>query len=217
MSLRGGESTYSSTGSTKPNFVALTRYHGSETLDYLVKGTMKNITKLLSVAGLALAFATCASADVTWVLNNVTFSDGATASGFFTTDPGFDTLDNWDINVTGSDLGADYHYLTTNSSPFDISASEVSLASNPFAKFVILFPSSPMTNAGGTISLVTGFDVPPGSGDCAISGACGHLGSDSTASITGTATPEPRFGAVLLAGLAGLGFLTRRKFAAVRS
>lgn len=171
------------------------------------------------IAGLAFAFATCVSADVTWTLNNVTFTDGATATGFFTTDAAFDTLDNWDINVSNSDLGANYHYQVGNSSPFDISSTEVSLASSPFAEFVIVFPSSPMTNAGGPISLVTGFDVPPGSGDCASSGACGYLGSNSTASITGTpasAVPEPRFGAVLLMGLAGLAFLGRRKFAAAR-
>jgi hypothetical protein len=178
---------------------------------------MKSISKISVIAGLAFAFASCASADVTWVLNNVTFSDGATAVGFFTTDPGFDTLDNWDINVTGSDLGANYHYQVGNSSPFDISSTEVSLAANPFAQFVIVFPSSAMTNAGGTISLVTGLDVPPGTGDCSASGPCGYLANNSTASITGTPTPEPRYGAVLLIGLAGIGLLTRRKFAAARA
>lgn len=178
---------------------------------------MKNISKILFIAGLAFAFASCASADVTWVLNNVTFSDGATAVGFFTTDPGFDTLDNWDINVTGSDLGADYHYQVSNSNPFDISSTEVAVAASPFAEFVIVFPSSAMTNAGGTISLVTGLSIPPGTGDCSEAGPCGYLASNSTASITGTPTPEPRYGAVLLIGLVGLGFMAQRKFVAGRA
>jgi hypothetical protein len=208
MRCNGGKSTYSSTGSTKRHFGALTCLYPHETLGHREK--MKNIIKLLTIAGLTFAFATCASADVTWFLQDVTFSDGATATGFFTTDPAFDALDNWSVNVSGSSIGANYDYLTTNSNFFDISPTFVALGSSPFVQFILVIPQSAMTNAGGTINLLTG-----DSGLDCNNGPCGTL---LTGSITSTSpTPEPRFGAILLVSLAGLGFLARRKFAAARS
>lgn len=82
---------------------------------------MHKITKFLTFAGLAFGLATCASADTTWNLDDVTFSDGATATGFFTIDSTFDALTNWSVDVTGSSVGADFDYTTGDSNFFDIS------------------------------------------------------------------------------------------------
>src|SRR5215472_14345461 len=125
----------------------------------------REIMRLIQIMALCMILTAAASADTTWTLNNVTFTDGATATGFFTIDSTFDALTAWDINVQGSNLGADFHYTSSpqNSNFFNISSTEVAVASSPFAEFAILFPNSPMTNAGGTLSLVTGLNIPPGS------------------------------------------------------
>ena len=203
MSLNGGERTCSSTGSTKRDFVGLTRYCRRETLDHLVKATMKNTTKLLSVAGLAFAFATCASADITWTLNDVTFSDGNSAVGFFITDNAVDTIESFSIQVEGPDTGRDFT-ATTMSSAYLPSVIGAFLEPTYYTDLYLV---SPMTSAGGTIALKQGYDCP----------GCGVLASGTVTGAPLGTVPEPRFGALLVIGLAGLAFFARRKSAPARS
>jgi hypothetical protein len=171
------------------------------------KELMKMITKLLTIAGLAFAFATCASADITWTLNDVTFTDGNSATGFFTTDLGITTINSFSIVVGNANP------LDSFTAAIMVNAylpSEIGIANSDWSKYVDLYLSSPLTSAGGKVNIASGFDCP----------TCGVLIVHSDTGVTGvvgSTVPEPRFGAVLLIGLAGLGFLARRKFAAVRS
>jgi hypothetical protein len=171
------------------------------------KELMKNITKLLTIAGLAFAFATCASADITWTLNDITFSNGNTATGFFETDNAITTIDLFSINVTGPATGAAFAATVMVNAYLP---SEIGIATTSFSEYVDLYLASPLTSAGGTVKIGSGYDCP----------GCGTLILNSDTGVTGvttSATPEPRFGAFLVMGLVGLGFLARRKFAAARS
>jgi hypothetical protein len=168
---------------------------------------MRNITKLVTIAGLAAAFATCASADITWTLNDVTFTDGNSAVGFFTTDNTVDTIDSSSI-VVGNANPADSFTVAQMVNAY--LPGVIGMANSDFSKYVDLYLVSNLTSAGGTVNIGTGFDCP----------TCGVLIVNSDTSVTGvlgSPVPEPRFGAFLMAGLAGLGFLARRKFAVARS
>jgi hypothetical protein len=149
----------------------------------------KSILRALVFVSVLAVSAGCASAGTVWTLVDVTFSDGATATGFFAIDSGFTMLTNWDITVSGSDLGADFVYTPADSNYYDISATEIALGANPFATFTVLIPDAAMTNAGGTIDLVPGNS----SVDCSAPGPCGAL---LTGAITTEVVPEP--GTILL-------------------
>ena len=176
-------------------------------------------TKLLTLAGLAVAFASCASADITWTLNDVNLTRPGlgdnTVTGFFTVNTALDTVSNWDLLVTGTNTGADTEYTpvapgVVNS--FNASSDVIFAfhpATPPNTQFLILDFATPLTNLGGTVGLTSA------------SLACDGCSTLTSGSLVGTpagaTVPEPRFGAVLLIGLAGLGFLSRQKFAAVRN
>ena len=181
---------------------------------------MKYIPRLFTIAGLAVAFAACASADITWTLNDVNFNRPGfgtnTATGFFTIDTALDTITNWDITVTGTNTQADATYSTAPFSSNLASLNEAQFFFNPFtSQFLILETAAALSNTPGSINLssaAVGTDTNP-------SLACPGCGTLTSGSITGTpasAVPEPRFGAVLLIGLAGLGLSVQRKFAPAR-
>jgi hypothetical protein len=185
------------------------------------KELMKNITKLLTIAGLAIGFATCASADVVWTLNNVDFNRPGfgtnTATGFFTVNTALDTIVDWNIVVGGTNTQADATYVPTTGLSNLHSLNEAQFFFNPFTnQFLILETALALSNTPGTIDLsaaAVGTDTNP---SLACPG-CGTLTSGSIVGATVGAVPEPRFGAVLAIGLAGLAFVARRKFAAARS
>jgi hypothetical protein len=185
---------------------------------------MKN-TKLLTIAGLAVAFASCASADITWNFNTTTFclhcgfanelNNDIKAGSFFTTDNTGANLTGWDITVEGTNLQANNEYTPGDSfRTLPMDATHIDLYDGSSGQYLNLFFDAPgTTSAGGTVSLLAGnlganFDSTI---------ACNGCGTLVVGSVTGATVPEPRFGAVLLIGLAGLGFLARQKFAAVRS
>jgi len=186
---------------------------------------MKNITKLLLPAGLAFAFATCASADITWTFTDVTFclhcgqptetDNDITATSWFTTDNAATTVTGWDITVEGTNTGADNEYTSAVAGNGFIfpDANHLDFFSPGFAQYLDLFLDAPgITGAGGTVNLLLG-DAGADSNSTIACNGCSTLVSGS---ITGGTVPEPRFGAFVMAGLAGLGLLTRRKLAGVR-
>jgi hypothetical protein len=143
----------------------------------------------LALISLLLGTSMCALADTTWDLNNVTFNDGAKATGFFTMNSTLDGLTDWNITVVGSTLAptsANYHYSPPTSNFFDISPIKIEIASNPFAEFLLFVPDTPLTNAGGTVDLA----VSPESVDCEPEGPCGGLVTGSL-STTFDVAPEP--------------------------
>ena len=136
-----------------------------------------------------LGTSVCALADTTWTLNNVTFSDGAKATGFFTLNSTLDGLTDWNIAVAGSTLmptSANYHYSPPTSNFYYISPIKIELASNPFAEFLLFVPDTPLSDAGGTVDL----EVNPDSVDCEPQGSCGGLETGSLSTMLAT-VPEP--------------------------
>jgi hypothetical protein len=186
---------------------------------------MKTITKLLTTAGLAFAFATCASADITWAFNNVNFcynygdvgfetDNDITTASFFTTDNTGTTLTGFDITVEGTNTLADNEYTPANSIVIFPDANHLDFYDGTTNQYLNLFLDAPgITSAGGLVNLLTG-DLGATSNSTIACNGCSTLVSGS---VTGSTVPEPRFGAFLVAGLAGLGFFARRQLAAARS
>jgi hypothetical protein len=187
---------------------------------------MKNISKLLTIAGLAVAFASCASADITWTFNTTTFclhcgysnevDNDIAAGSYFTTDNAATTVTSWDITVEGTNTQADNEYTNSvlgNGFIFP-DANHLDFFSPGFAQYLDFFLASPgITSAGGTVNLLLGDSGADSSSTIACNG-CSTLVSGS---IVGSTVPEPRYGAGLLAGLAGLGLFVQRKLAALRA
>jgi uncharacterized protein (TIGR03382 family) len=184
-----------------------------------LEGLMKKsiVETLIRIGTRALAFASvlalstaCASAGpLTWNLFGVTFSDGATATGYFTYDAtgGPNTLGAYDIVVSGSVYVGSYEYDTGDSSPFDITSTGVTVENFGIEFYLTLIPEAPMTDAGGTINLDTenSFDcwkLPNGGNPCGV-----LAGGE----ITTTSAPEP--GPILLsaAGVLILSWLFFRR------
>jgi hypothetical protein len=158
---------------------------------------MGNSIRAIAITAILVGASSCVSANTTFTLNNVAFSDGATATGSFTINTAFNALISWSIDVTGSDLGppsANYDYMVGNSNYFNISPTEVALASSPFAQDLVLVFNSSLAG-GGMIGLNTSSTV-----DCDPQGACGSLQSGSATMVT----PEP---ASMLLASPILGFL----------
>jgi hypothetical protein len=187
---------------------------------------MQKITKLLALAGFVLGFATCASADITWNFDDVTFclncgqtdllTNDITPTSWFTTNNAATTITGWDITVEGTNTQADNVYASSvpgNGFLFP-DPDHLDFFSPGFAQFLDFFVAPPgITGAGGAVNLLAGDDGASGNSTIACNG-CSTLVSGA---ITGTAVPEPRLGALLLIGLAGLGFVARSKFSSGRT
>ncbi len=157
---------------------------------------LKKITRLLILAGLGLAFATCASAQVTWTLSDVTFSNGDAITGSFTTNASTNAITSFSITMTGPDN------FTIAQMVDSYLPGEIGMANSTFSQYIDLFPMSNLTSAGGAIDLNDGDGShPTDSLDCATP-SCSTLvvsgGHDPD--IIGT-TPEPATGALMLLGL----------------
>jgi hypothetical protein len=150
----------------------------------------KKLAMLITVTGLALGFATCASAQVTWTFSDVTFNNGAAVTGSFVTNSTVTSVLSFDIGITGpgsftAEL-VDSAYLP----------GEVGIASDSsFDQYIDLYLSSSMTGAGGIIPIGSGYECP----------GCGVLNTAATDTthdpeLIGT-TPEPATVGLMLLGL----------------
>ncbi len=160
---------------------------------------MKKIAKMLAVAGLAFGLAASASAsNIVWTLENVDFLGGEVANGTFTTDSAGETLESFNINVTGGLPFADF--TATNADSFFL-PSLIGFFSGGGSLVQLDFASN-LTSAGGVVHISSGYD--------------GILGlSSSNAEVVGvdppSPTPEPSSIPFLGGGLLLMGFLVRRK------
>ena len=160
--------------------------------------------KLLPVLLLVCGFSARASAQVTWTLNDVTFTNGNTASGIFTTNSDVSGFLSFSLTVSGSDSAAAF---TATQMDAAVLPNIVGFANSDFSEYVALFTASPLTNAGGTIALVNP-SLTLQSVDCP---GCGVLIINSDTELIGV-TPEPPSGRLMLAGvvlLTGAWFLRR--------
>jgi len=106
---------------------------------------------------------------LTWSLDNVTFNDGGIATGSFTIDASLNSVLNWNISVSGGDqvVFPTFNYTpATAPSPgiFIVDGGGVILefgidinapVGTPESRRLILTTDGPLTDAGGTVQLIT--------------------------------------------------------------
>ena len=158
---------------------------------------LKTITKLLLIVVIALGFAKGSSAQVLWTLNDVTFYNGNTATGSFTTNSAGTSILSFSIDLTGPASGAAF---TATQMVDAYLPNTIGIANGTFSEYVDLYLSSPVTGAGGIIPISSGYDCP----------GCGTLIINSDTEIIGT-TPEPATMFVFGSGLLVLAGIVRRK------
>jgi hypothetical protein len=174
--------------------------------DLRMGGMARSGARLLSAAALALALSAVeARADHIFTLSGVTFDDGGTASGTFTTNDTLNSLVNYDITTAGGTLtGFDYTPATTTSLS---SLPAILVLETGSLDHLIQLTFSGLTVAGApiTIGQFDSFEQDPTGAHRQVIGG----------SVIGLAVPEPSsFALAASAALAGLGLWTRRRRAA---
>jgi len=141
---------------------------------------------LCLLASLA-AFSTGALADVTWTLNNVSFTDGTVATGSFTTNVALTGLDSYSVVV---------NKFTVSQAITTALPGEVGFANSGFSNYLDIAFASPLTNAGGVIPIVSS-SITYG-GNTYFTGDAGQGTISAEANVNGAPVPEPT--SVLLLG-----------------
>ena len=170
-------------------------------------------TVVAACMALAMAgFASSASADiVTWTLQDVTFNDGGTGSGFFDYDTATGLATNFDIDTTAGTLLPAFHYTTANSINFPISnlfsPDSLVWVTNGFTRYINLAFDGPLSTPG--VRLLRTEAPISGSWEC---NNCDILRQVTGGGATGTAgVPEPAAWALMVVGFGGLGAVLRRR------
>jgi hypothetical protein len=165
---------------------------------------MNIFLKAMIGVALLLGSGVCAMADTIWTLDDVYFSNGNEATGWFITDPTSTMIESFSITVGGADSADAFTAAIMPDTYLANTPPEIGIANSDWSKYVDVYLASPLTSAGGTIDLTGGYDCP----------GCGVLRDDSDfrPRVIGTAeTPEPSTVPFLGAGLALVILAARRK------
>ena len=189
---------------------------------------MKKVSRLLAGIGIALAFATCASADISWTFKNVNFYLGswsstgtvytevASLTGSFSTNDAVTTVTNFsNLAITAVGGNSDFAFKIAGMVD-DYLPGTIGIYSAGWSSYIDLNLTSPLKSGGGPYSFSAGYDCP----GCAVlllntdpGVGAGRVAEEAFV----IATPEPGFYAVFAIGLAGLGVAVRRKRAITRA
>jgi hypothetical protein len=175
----------------------------------MIKGMMKNISKMLCFLGLIAGFTTCASANTIWDLNATFSYNGLSnlATGNFQLNSSLAVV-NWDIAVTGTNTPANDVYNPSDSIPVFPNLTHLDFYDFNTTQYINLKLASPFTQAGGSINLLFGNGNGADDDATTVCAGCGTLVSGKVSTI---ATPEPASIAVIGgAGLLGLALLWRK-------
>jgi hypothetical protein len=216
----------------------------TESAKQFMKLTPKTLSSYLAVAAttsvlVGITTKSAFAVSLTWTLQNVTFSDGSTATGTFEYDATTDVYSNWNITVSESNTIANLPTFTYNPTSSTIgevdptsgsfipasSASFLQLSSNQLSNFdangsrkrqlrLPFFTS--LTDAGGTIALDNS-NLPNDRKPLFTNKGIECWNCFPFRVITGgqvtalgvTQIPEPHLGKWSLVGLLGLGLLTK--------
>jgi hypothetical protein len=131
------------------------------------------LRKSIAAAGLALTALAAQADPVPWTLNNVTFNDGGSASGWFTFDVTQWNVNqqNWggsgefDIQTTAGSQGLSWHYNSTDGNNFashidmwDVAHSLAWAANGAEQPWIDFIFATGLTDAGGTVAVVGGWE-----------------------------------------------------------
>lgn len=165
--------------------------------------------RALAGAVLACVAATSASAvPLKWFLQDVAFSNSATATGSFIYDDDFLTFSSFDITVSqgGADVQTNILAGFSGGLGFDVFGPTGGTAGETFLQLIF---SPVLTNAGGTSALTSGSFVSTCTSTGSVSPASCPLGAQYgyiSGSVTTSPVPLPAGFGLLLAGLGILGF-----------
>lgn len=179
---------------------------------------IKSLTLIVGLLLLSLPVPAFAST-IVWTLVGVTFQNGGTASGTFSTDSATGEVTSFNIKTSAGSVFQAATYDSNNSdiyAAFDngFSANSFAIAADdlaflPIVNFAFL---NPLTSTGEN-PLQVSFDLPPAevAFECS-DNTCAVVRYVITGSATGfvEAIPEPSTWAMLILGFVGLGFMSYR-------
>src|SRR3984957_18241031 len=106
---------------------------------------MKTFSKITIGLGLLLGSGVCAMADTIWTLNDVYFSNGNQATGWFSTDPTSTTIDGFSIQVTGPDTADAFTAAIMPDTYLANTPPEIGIANSDWSEYVDFYLASSLT------------------------------------------------------------------------
>jgi PEP-CTERM motif len=166
-----------------------------------------------SCAAVALASAMALPAQaaiLNWALGGVTFADGGTASGTFSTDTATGFVTAFNVSTAGGSTLSPFSYTAGTSTVQDnlFAPQSFLLINTAITRYVALVFANPLT-AGGVNSLAIG-NFPVGSYECDNCNAVRYVTSGFATTVT-AAVPEPTSWALMIAGFGLVGGAMRRR------
>ncbi|MDB5809633.1 MAG: hypothetical protein JWN94_1755 [Betaproteobacteria bacterium] len=164
---------------------------------------MKYVSFMSRALVLALSLtAGQALANISYTFSGVTFSDGGTLTGNFTTNDAISSLLNYNITTSPGAGGLGFNYTPATSNSTSTSLPSILVLSTTALDNILQVTFTSLTATGSPITINTFASFEQ------------HLNArrDITAgSAVVAAVPEPENYAMMLAGLGWLGFIARRR------